>query len=355
MIQVTLPDKQYRIEIQAGLRHAIGEQVAKVWSKRKVLLISDEHVASYYFDVTAQNLALNGFEVVPAVLPAGEQTKSLEAVNYLVGVMAENGFTRQDGVIALGGGVIGDTAGFVASVYMRGIAFIQVATSLTAQVDSSVGGKNAINMDDVKNIMGTFYQPDLVIIDPEYLDTLDDRDLIEGYAEVVKTSALAGGEFWQWTGRMKTVADVRANAQWLIEQSVQYKADIVMADEKEGGIRKVLNFGHTFGHAIELMAHGELRHGEAVAVGMVTISDRFERDGNTESGLTDALVERLAPVGLPVFSPLIGQDDFYDHLKNDKKNQSGTLQSVALVAPGEPVIVKKELAAMKEFVEGNPE
>ena len=355
MIQVTLPDKQYRIEIQAGLRHAIGEQVAKVWSKRKVLLISDEHVASYYFDVTAQNLALNGFEVVPAVLPAGEQTKSLEAVNYLVGVMAENGFTRQDGVIVLGGGVIGDTAGFVASVYMRGIAFIQVATSLTAQVDSSVGGKNAINMDDVKNIMGTFYQPDLVIIDPEYLDTPDDRDLIEGYAEVVKTSALAGGEFWQWTGRMKTVADVRANAQWLIEQSVQYKADIVMADEKEGGIRKVLNFGHTFGHAIELMAHGELRHGEAVAVGMVTISDRFERDGNTESGLTDALVERLAPVGLPVFSPLIGQDDFYDHLKNDKKNQSGTLQLVALAAPGEPVIVKKELAAMKEFVEGNPE
>ena len=353
MIKVTLPNTQYDVIIETGLRYAIGEQLAKVWSPRQVLVVTDEQVASHYLADTVRDLNKHGFTVIEAVLPVGEGTKSLTIVEKLIAQMAEAGFTRQDGIVALGGGVIGDVTGVTASLYMRGIAFAQIATSLTAQVDSSVGGKTAVNLATVKNIIGTFYQPDVVLIDPAYLDTLADRDLVEGYAEVVKTSALAGGEFWQFTGRIKTIADIRANAPALISQSIQYKADIVMADEKEAGVRKYLNFGHTIGHAIELMAQGALRHGEAVAIGMVAISDRFKRDGISTPGLTNQLVDRLVTVGLPVFSPLIGEAAFYDHLKNDKKNNAGTLQLVALTAIGEPTIVPKKLADMAVFMEGN--
>ena len=272
-------------------------------------------------------------------------------VEQIVGEMAAYGFTRQDAIVALGGGVVGDLTGVIASLYMRGIAFAQIATSLTAQVDASVGGKTAVNMATVKNIMGSFYQPDMVLIDPDFLQTLSDRDLVEGYAEVVKTSVLAGGDFWRLTGDIKTVAAIRERAETLITKSVLYKRDIVVADEKEGGVRKYLNFGHTLGHAIELMAHGELRHGEAVAIGMVAISERFEKAGITESGITALLRDRLVAVGLPVTSPLIGQAAFYDHLKNDKKNAAGTLQLVAISVPGQPTIVQKDLADMPAFVE----
>ena len=272
-------------------------------------------------------------------------------VEQIVGEMAAYGFTRQDAIVALGGGVVGDLTGVIASLYMRGIAFAQIATSLTAQVDASVGGKTAVNMATVKNIMGSFYQPDMVLIDPDFLQTLSDRDLVEGYAEVVKTSVLAGGDFWRLTGDIKTVAAIRERAETLITKSVLYKRDIVVADEKEGGVRKYLNFGHTLGHAIELMAHGELRHGEAVAIGMVAISERFEKAGITESGITALLRDRLVAVGLPVTSPLIGQAAFYDHLKNDKKNAAGTLQLVAISVPGQPTIVQKALVDMPAFVE----
>jgi len=353
MIQVTLPNTQYDVIIETGLRYAIGEQLAKIWSPRQVMVVTDEHVAPHYLADTVRDLTNHGFAVSEAILPAGESTKSLTVVETLIAQMAAAGFTRQDGIIALGGGVIGDVTGVTASLYMRGIALAQIATSLTAQVDSSVGGKTAVNLATVKNVMGTFYQPDLVLIDPEYLETLPDRDLVEGYAEVVKMSALAGGDFWQFTGKIQTIADIRANAPALISQSVQYKADIVMADEKEAGVRKYLNFGHTIGHAIELMAHGELRHGEAVAIGMVAISDRFERDGVAGLGLTNQLVDRLVAVGLPVFSPLVGAPDFYNHLKNDKKNNAGTLQLVALTQIGEPTIVPTKLGDMPIFMEGN--
>ena len=313
--------------------------------------MTDQNVGPLYLADVSASLAQHGFTVHTTTVPAGETSKSLQMVEQIVGEMAAYGFTRQDAIVALGGGVVGDLTGVIASLYMRGIAFAQIATSLTAQVDASVGGKTAVNMATVKNIMGSFYQPDMVLIDPDFLQTLSDRDLVEGYAEVVKTSVLAGGDFWRLTGDIKTVAAIRERAETLITKSVVYKRDIVVADEKEGGVRKYLNFGHTLGHAIELMAHGELRHGEAVAIGMVAISERFEKAGITESGITALLRDRLVAVGLPVTSPLIGQAAFYDHLKNDKKNAAGTLQLVAISVPGQPTIVQKDLADMPAFVE----
>ena len=351
MIHVKLASKAYDVVIASGVRHQVGERLATIWQPRQVMIVTDQNVGPLYLADVSASLAQHGFTVHTTTVPAGETSKSLQMVEQIVGEMAACGFTRQDAIVALGGGVVGDLTGVIASLYMRGIAFAQIATSLTAQVDASVGGKTAVNMATVKNIMGSFYQPDMVLIDPDFLQTLSDRDLVEGYAEVVKTSVLAGGDFWRLTGDIKTVAAIRERAETLITKSVLYKRDIVVADEKEGGVRKYLNFGHTLGHAIELMAHGELRHGEAVAIGMVAISERFEKAGITESGITALLRDRLVAVGLPVTSPLIGQVAFYDHLKNDKKNAAGTLQLVAISVPGQPTIVQKDLADMPAFVE----
>lgn len=350
MITVTLPNKVYQVKIETAIRSHLGSEISKVWSPRQVMVISDENVAGYYLDETVTQLTADGFIVSTAVVPAGEHSKSLVQVGDIINQMAEAGFTRGDGVIALGGGVIGDLSGVVASLYMRGIAFIQIATSLTAMVDSSVGGKTAVNLDTVKNIAGTFYQPDLVLIDITYLQTLEDRDLIEGYAEVIKTSALDGADFFALTGTIRSSIDIREHAVELVSRSVAYKARIVMADEKEGGVRKFLNFGHTVGHAIELLAHGDLRHGEAIAIGMATISAKFERDGITKTGMTQELIDRLKAVGLPIKSNLIGSDAFYEHMKNDKKNRGGILQLVAVSKVGEPIIVNKPLVEMSDFL-----
>lgn len=352
MVTVSLPNKTYQVKIATGLREHIGAQIQSVWSKRQVLIMTDEQVGSYYLAETRNQLEKFGYKVTTLVLPGGEQTKTLPYLEQAITLLADKHFTRDDGVIALGGGVIGDLAGLTAATYMRGIAFIQIATSLTAQVDSSVGGKTAINLGQTKNIMGTFYQPDLVIIDPSYLKTLATRDLIEGYAEVVKTSALAGGEFWDLTGTIQSKDDVLDNALALIVKSVAYKAKIVMQDEQEAGIRKYLNFGHTIGHAIELLAHGDLRHGEAVAIGMIAITKRFVVNGISSADFLKDLQQRLTNVGLPIDSTLVHTNVMLEQLVHDKKNRAGILQLVAVERPGQPKIIKKPLDEMKNFIEG---
>ena len=353
VITVSLEKKQYQVKIDRRLHQEIGQAVSLVWTPRRIALLTDSHVGPLYLTAVQQQLEMSGFEVLPLQVPAGESSKSLKTVGELIGKMAEKGFTRDDGLIALGGGVIGDLGGVVASLYMRGIALIQIATSLTAQVDSSVGGKTAINLSHTKNIAGTFYQPDLVLVDPTYLDTLADRDLVEGYAEVVKTSVLAGGSFFDLTGRIYGVTDIRDNAEELSTRAVAYKAQVVMADEKEAGQRQFLNFGHTIGHAIELLAHGELRHGEAVAIGMIAISSRMTRDGLTPASLTAALRARLETVDLPTTSDLIGTPAFFKHMVNDKKNRGGRLNLVVLKDIGQPMIVQKAIVDMPDFINEN--
>lgn len=351
MITVTLPDKTYNVKIEMGLGRKIGSAVKEVWSNRKIIVITDEQVGDLYLHTTISELKKADFEVITATVPVGEASKSLKFVSEIIQKMADNGFTRGDGVIALGGGVVGDLSGTVASLYMRGIAFIQIATSMTAMVDSSVGGKTAVNLGKVKNIIGSFYQPDLVVIDPIFLNSLSERNLVEGYGEVIKCSALEGGAFYELTGKIKQVDDILANAAELIERSVQFKADVVMKDEKESNLRRILNFGHTLGHAIELLANGKLMHGEAVAIGMVTISKCFVAKQITPQSVVDGILTRVEAVGLPTSSNLIGSPEFFDHLKNDKKNDHGTLNLVALNDIGHPIIVPTKLSAMPEFVQ----
>lgn len=337
-VEVQLPTKQYEVQIENGLLQQIGGLIEQTWPSRQVALISDTNVAPLYQADITEQLVRHGFQVREYAVPAGEASKAWPVIADLATKMAGDHFTRSDGVIALGGGVVGDLAGFVASIYMRGISFIQIPTSLLAQVDSSVGGKTAIDLGEAKNILGTFYQPDAVFIDPTTLTTLSDRYVAEGYGEIVKTAALDSTDFWHLTEQINSIDDIRSHATELSQRSIGYKARIVMADEKESGQRQLLNFGHTMGHAIELLAHGKLAHGEAVSIGMVHLMQVFEDLKLASTGITAAIKERLQAVGLPLDSPLLGTAAFYDKIKNDKKNKNGKLNLVYLQAIGQPAI-----------------
>lgn len=350
LVPVNLTRHQYVVKIDQGIAMRAGKEISKVWSMRQIAIITDDNVAPLYLKELKDQLERTGYQCYECVVPHGELSKSLSIVQNIIQNLANHSFTRDDGVIALGGGVIGDLAGLIASLYMRGISYIQIPTSLTAQVDSSVGGKTAVDMGEIKNIIGTFYQPDLVLVDPDYLKTLPQRDLVEGYAEVVKTSVLCDSNFFALTNRINSVSDLRNHVTQLIVRSIEYKSKIVMEDEKESGVRKFLNFGHTFGHPIESLSHGSMRHGEAVSIGMITISQIFEKLAISPTGLTVELKKRLESVGLPTESPLIGTPEFFELLKNDKKNRSGILNMVAIKEVGEPVIVLKEVTQIPEMM-----
>lgn len=351
IIKVDLPDHSYNVEIENGVLNCTGQLVSSIWSKRKIALVSDSNVAPLYQDRVADALESVGFTVHNYQFPAGEASKSLEVLGDLTREMAADGFNRDDGVIALGGGVTGDLAGFLAATYMRGISLIQIPTSLLAQVDSSVGGKTAVDLDNTKNIIGAFYQPDLVIIDPETLQTLTTRDLVEGYGEIVKVAALSDGDLWKLVQSINSPADILANAKELSIHSVQYKANVVMGDEKEGGLRQLLNFGHTIGHAVEALADGDLRHGEAVSIGMVAITRIFEEKVLSREGLTQTLIDRLEAVGLPVTTPLLESQAVFDKIKNDKKNRDGHLNLIYVHQIGGPAIKSIPSDDIQDFLD----
>lgn len=351
IIKVDLPDHSYNVEIQAGLLNCTGQLVSSVWSERKIALVSDSNVAPLYQSKVADALVRVGFTVHNYQFPAGEESKSLEVLANLTRQMAADGFNCDDGVIALGGGVTGDLAGLLAATYMRGISLIQMPTSLLAQVDSSVGGKTAVDLDTTKNIIGAFYQPDLVIIDPETLTTLTKRDLVEGYGEIVKVGALSDGDLWKLIESIETPEDILKYAPELSMHSVQYKANIVMGDEKEGGLRQLLNFGHTIGHAVEALADGDLRHGEAVSIGMVALTRIFEEKGLSQAGLTQKLTDRLEAVGLPTSSSLLDSPAVFDKIKNDKKNRDGHLNLIYLHQIGGPAIKSIPSSTIREFLD----
>ncbi|MFD1671857.1 3-dehydroquinate synthase [Agrilactobacillus yilanensis] len=353
-INLTLADKNYDVLVGKGLLAEAGALIRAIWQPRKVLILSDSNVAPLYLATVQEQLVASGFQVVTSIVPAGEASKSLSNTANLYQLMLDEAFSRTDGVVALGGGVVGDLAGFVASTFMRGIGFIQIPTSLLAQVDSSVGGKTAVDFGTGKNIVGTFYQPDLVIADPNTLTTLTPRYVAEGYAEVVKMAATSDDpEFWPLIEKIQTPADILTHATALIMSSVSFKAQIVIADEKESGQRRFLNFGHTLGHAIELLAHGDLAHGEAVSIGTVQICKVFEAKGLTAPGISAQIERQLKAVGLPTTSELLFTPKFYEQLLLDKKNHGDHLNFVYISKLGEPKIYPVKKAELKAFLTTN--
>ena len=261
--------------------------------------------------------------------------------------------TRSDGIIALGGGVVGDLAGFVASTYMRGIHFLQIPTSLTAQVDSSIGGKTGVNTPLAKNMVGTFTQPDGVLIDPDTLNTLGKRELIEGMGEVIKYGLIADVELWEILKDLDGSTDsILENAEKIIYHSCNVKRQIVVEDELDNGVRLYLNFGHTIGHAIEATAgYGKVMHGEAVAIGMVQISRIAETKGLMPQGITEKIEAMCLKFGLPTdYSPW-NVEPMYQALKHDKKTRGQMIKMVVVPQLGQAAINQISLEEMKEYLE----
>jgi len=272
-VRVNLGDRSYDILIGPGLIAAAGGEIASRLKGRRMAVISDENVAPRYLEPLMASLKESGIEAVSLVLPAGEKTKSFEHLIPVCEAILGARIERNDAVVALGGGVIGDLTGFAAGIVRRGSRFIQIPTSLLAQVDSSVGGKTGINSPHGKNLIGVFHQPDLVLADTEVLDTLSPREFRAGYAEVAKYGLIDKPEFFDWLERnWQAVFAGGAARIEAIAVSCQAKADVVAADERENGLRALLNLGHTFGHALEAATEYDSRrlvHGEGVAIGMV--------------------------------------------------------------------------------------
>ena len=255
-VSVPIPGHSYEIVIERGGLNQVGDWLRTLWGDKKVAIISDNRVAKLYAAIVENSLEKAGFQVVRFEFLEGEASKNLTTVSKVYDFLATQGMTRSDGIVALGGGVVGDLAGFAASTYMRGISFVQIPTSLTAQVDSSIGGKTGVNTAFAKNMVGTFAQPDGVFIDPEVLSTLGHRELIEGMGEVIKYGLIQDTELWQELEAMDgSVESILEHAESLISHSCLVKRDHVAADELDNGIRLYLNFGHTIGHAIEATGH----------------------------------------------------------------------------------------------------
>ncbi|WP_411036741.1 3-dehydroquinate synthase [Shinella sp. BYT-45] len=333
-VRVDLGDRSYDILIGPGLIAAAGREIAGRLKGRKIAVITDTHVAPLYLDGFMDSLRAEGIDAVSLVLPAGEKTKSFEHLISVCDSVLAARIERNDAVVALGGGVIGDLTGFAAGIVRRGSRFIQVPTSLLAQVDSSVGGKTGINSAHGKNLIGVFHQPDLVLADTDVLDTLSPREFRAGYAEVAKYGLIDNPDFFAWLERhwREVFAGGEARIE-AIATSCQAKADVVAADERENGQRALLNLGHTFGHALEAATHydsARLVHGEGVSIGMV-LAHQFSARLNLASPDDAKRVEaHLREVGLPTSMDQIPgglppAEKLMDAIAQDKKVKAGKL------------------------------
>ena len=330
-ITVSLGDRSYPIIVGNGLLNAAFDLSTFVVGD-DCLIVSNETVAPLYQDGVLANLA--GKKVSTIELPDGEAHKSIGTMQTILDRLVETGANRDTTVVALGGGVVGDIAGFAAACYMRGVSFIQVPTTLLAQVDSSVGGKTGVNHPRGKNLIGAFHQPQVVMIDTDTLATLPDRELKAGLAEVIKYGAICDFDFLGWLeNNMPALLDKEPEAlAYAIQRSCELKAEVVAEDERESGRRAILNFGHTFGHAIEhCCGYGEWLHGEAVAAGMIMaaeLSDISETDVARLRALVTA-------ADLPTRPPAIAADDWMRAMGMDKKVQKKTLRFVLMRALGD--------------------
>ena len=337
-VNVDLPTKSYSIEIAAGLQKNISAVLDRWINSEHVVLVTDENVGALYLADAVEQINSSANRIDTMIVPAGEGSKSVATCNELWQKMVEFGTDRRSIVIALGGGVVGDLAGFLAASFARGLRFIQIPTTLLAQVDSSVGGKVGINLPQSKNMVGAFWQPEAVLIDPDVLSTLDDANYRAGMAEVIKYGLIMDIPLFEFLE--KSVDDFhRRDADMLtriIAWCCRCKAKIVEEDERETtGRRAILNYGHTFGHAIEsVFGYGEYLHGEAIAIGM-TCAGRLARNlGMVEPAFLDRQTRLFRAIGLPVDCPEDRHDDLIKAMKHDKKAERGSLNLILPVAIG---------------------
>lgn len=353
-VHVDLADRSYNVLVESGLLPLAGETLKKAGiSSLRAAVISDETVAGFHASVLMESLEAAGFRPTLHKVPAGETSKSMTQAELLCREMIRNGHDRKSIVIALGGGVVGDLAGFVASIFYRGIPFVQIPTTILAQVDSSVGGKTGVNVGEGKNLLGVFHQPRLVIVDPHTLGTLPDREFHEGFAEAIKHAAIRDAEMLEDLAALDpAIRDVPAD---LIARNIAIKARVVEADEHETrDIRALLNFGHTIGHGIEAsVPYGEMLHGEAISLGIraaLFLSERHAGLPPADSAKVISLLERFH---LPLLlAPEITTETVMEKLARDKKFSSGAIRFVVLDALGSAKVINTVTAEdLREAIE----
>ncbi len=337
-LDVKLGRRSYPILIGPGLLGS-SAVLAEHAGAAQLLIVTDDVVGPLWMPRLEQGLAGREFEI--CVLPGGEEQKTLGNVAYIIDALVAARLNRDGMVLALGGGVIGDVAGFAAASYQRGIAIVQLPTTLLAQVDSSVGGKTGVNHPGGKNLIGAFHQPSAVVTDTETLSTLPDRHLRAGFTEIVKAALVADAEFFTWleANAARILAHDAGALEQAIRRACEIKAAIVAEDERERGRRALLNLGHTFGHAIEAGAgYGRVLHGEAVAAGMVLAAELSARTGRLAGGEALRVRELLLSAGLPVDPPRIGRARMLELMAMDKKVRGGELRLVLLDGIGEAIV-----------------
>jgi 3-dehydroquinate synthase len=341
ILNVGLGDRSYPIWIGDGVLDQLPDMLAGAGFPTKIGVVTNPKVSALYAAKVMSLLAESGCQADLIEIPDGEEFKNLEVFNQVITVLIEKGYDRKSGLIALGGGVVGDLTGYVAASYLRGIPFIQIPTTLLSQVDSSVGGKTGVNHALGKNLIGAFYQPQGVLIDVQTLSTLESREFASGMAEVIKYGVIRDREFFNWLKlHCSDLVSLRENALvYAVQKSCQIKADIVENDEKEANLRAILNFGHTFGHAVENLAgYGVIKHGEAVSIGMVVAAGIAKLKGHCTTMDIAEIRNVLVQFGLPTEPPSFSLDDYLAAMSRDKKVLGGKLRLVLNTGIGDCLI-----------------
>lgn len=336
----------YEVLIGSGLLQKAGEAVKKVISPCKAAIVTDSTVVHLYEETVRKSLTETGFSVCTFVFPAGEASKNIHTLSHLLEFLAKEEMTRTDLIVALGGGVTGDLAGFGAAVYLRGIPFVQIPTTFLAAIDSSVGGKTAVDLEAGKNLAGAFYQPKLVLCDTDVLQTLPEVVFADGIAEALKYGVLGDAALFEKIAG----GDFRQDLEEIIETCVSMKRDVVEEDEFDTGKRQLLNLGHTFGHAIEQKSHFQMTHGHAVAIGMHLIAKAAEAKGIAEKGTAAAIAKALEQNQLPketIFSPA----EVAEGTLRDKKRRGGTISFVFPKKIGACEIIKIPVEEVEKLAE----
>jgi 3-dehydroquinate synthase len=340
-VRVQLAERSYNVIVETGSLQTAGELMKQAGLEgRRAAVISDETVAEFHSRALLESLNTSDFRPTLHTIPAGEASKSMSHVESICREMIRAGHDRKSVVVALGGGVVGDLAGFVASIFYRGLPFVQIPTTIVAQVDSSVGGKTGVNVAEGKNLLGSFHQPRLVIVDPETLQTLPDREFCEGFAEAIKHAAIRDASMLDDLAKFDPSG--RTVPADLISRNISIKARVVEADEHETlGVRALLNFGHTIGHGIEAsLPYGQMLHGEAVSLGIRAALFLSERRAGLSSDSSTAVIDLLKHYHLPlVLPPQIATETVMDKLARDKKFASGAIRFVVLDQLGSAKVI----------------
>lgn len=351
-VEIPLGDRSYSILIGSGLLQDPGSLDGLPRSTH-ALIVTNTSVGPLYTSALREALAGRHAQIHVLELPDGEAYKDWETLNTIFDSLLGHGCDRKTVLYALGGGVVGDMTGFAAASYMRGVPFVQVPTTLLAQVDSSVGGKTAINHPLGKNMIGAFYQPHRVLCDLATLKTLPARELSAGLAEVIKYGPIHDMAFLDWieANLSALVAREPAALAYAVRRSCEIKAMVVGQDERESGLRAILNFGHTFGHAIESgLGYGEWLHGEAVGCGMVMAAELSQRLGGVDPAFVRRLTRLIEAAGLPVRGPALGADRYLELMRVDKKSEAGEIRFVVLDAPGSATVRSAPDAMVREVL-----